>query len=193
MDFDNSNGVNAPVEREAKVPVPDLAPAEARLRSVGAVHQGKVREQNWVLDDVQGSLRGRGMLLRLREHVGEPGGVITVKYPMADGEFKTRGELETRVDDIKTALAQFELLGYRKSFYYEKDRDAWEWRGCHIALDRLPGIGCFVEVEGTEEGIRGVLTELGVDPAASVKMNYLGLWEEYCKKHGLSRRDMRFD
>jgi len=53
-------------EIEIKLRVDDLAAARRRLRGIGARGTGRVHEANVVFDTADASLRGRGMLLRLR-------------------------------------------------------------------------------------------------------------------------------
>lgn len=179
-------------EIEAKIRVPDLQPLRQRLAALGADDLGMHREKNWVLDDQAGSLRQREMLLRVRS-VGGPGGVLTVKRPVEDGEFKTREEVECGVDSAATLLAQLQFLGYAVNWIYEKNRHEWRWRDCAVALDECPEIGCFIEIEGEPANIRAVCADLRLDPAAHLGDNYLKLWMKHLETLGDPKRDMLFD
>jgi len=53
-------------EIEIKLRVDDIAAVRRRLRGIGARGSGRVHEANVVFDTADASLRGRGMLLRLR-------------------------------------------------------------------------------------------------------------------------------
>lgn len=166
------------IERECKIPVPAREPVAARLAARGAVFRGGGREDNRLFDTAGGELAARGVLLRLRTVAGRPGGVLTVKGPpVAGGAFKARDEWETRVDDPAALALGLAALGYRPARRYQKDRDEWDYAGTHVALDVLPELGAFVEVEGEEAAIRGVLADLGLDPAAHRPENYLTLWD----------------
>jgi adenylate cyclase, class 2 len=75
-------------EIEIKLRVDDAAAVRRRLRSLGASRGGRVHEANVVLDTVDSSLRGRGMLLRLR-----------AERPAGNGpELKGHGERRALLD-----------------------------------------------------------------------------------------------
>jgi len=178
-------------EREAKIPVPAREPFQRRLAELGARPFGNSVERNDVFDrEGPDTLMSRKMLLRLRTVDGRAGGLLTVKRPLVGGAFKAREEFETRVDRPEAMRAQLEALGFSLVWRYEKRRDEWEWRGCHVAVDDCPGLGCFVEVEGEEETIRAVLADLGLEASVHVPANYLGLWAERCRRDGVPFGDM---
>lgn len=179
------------IECEAKIKVDGLAELAGRLRRLGAEDRGSEFERNWVLDRSDGSLYAADVLLRIRS-VGGAGGVLTVKCPTTGGAFKSREEIECRVDSTDALLRQLSVLGFRPAWLYEKRRATWLWRGCAIALDELPELGFFVEVEGDPDAIPAVCRDLGLDPDDHLNENYLGLWKEYLRKRGESDRDMVF-
>ncbi|MDR3211228.1 MAG: DUF4416 family protein [Planctomycetota bacterium] len=182
------------LEIEAKIPVADIQLIRARLATLGAFDAGKERERNWVFDLPDGSLVATKRLLRLRS-LGGYDGILTVKRPLANQEeqaFKTREEVEIRIDSLAACLRQLDILGYQVVWIYEKRRHNWHWRGTVIALDQCPEIGCFVEIEGKPRRIREVCADLGLDPAASLSENYLTLWERHLAARGEGRRNMLF-
>ncbi len=179
------------MEIEAKIKVPDLAPLRTRLQSLGATPHGQVRERNLVLDDKDHTLRATGKLLRVRSTGGDDC-ILTVKAPAQSGEFKTREEIETHVSSRENLLRQLSFLGYETAWIYEKDRDSWTYGGCEIALDSLPEIGCFIEIEGAPEAIHRVCADLNLDPKSHIDDNYLGLWQKHLTARGEAQRDMVF-
>lgn len=179
------------MEIEAKIKVPELDSYRARLQSLGGTPHGQVRERNQVLDDKTSTLRAAGKLLRVRSTGGDDC-VLTVKAPAQSGEFKTREEIETVVASRDNLLRQLSFLGYETAWIYEKDRDSWTYGGCEIALDTLPEIGCFIEIEGTPEAIRRVCAYLNLDPKSHIDDNYLGLWQKHLAARGEAQRDMIF-
>lgn len=181
------------VEIEAKIKVDELDEIRKRLSVLGAANEGEALEKNWVFDDDNGRLKADGALLRVR-CLGEPGGILTVKRPTpgGDGEFKTREEVETLVDSVHDLLKQLDMLGYRKSWIYEKRRQTWLWHDCVLALDECPEMGSFVEIEGEPDRIREVCAELELDPDAHLNDNYHVLWTRWLEARGEGPRDMVF-
>jgi adenylate cyclase class 2 len=124
---------------------------------------------------------------------GEPEGTLTVKYREATARFKSRREIELRVGTPGRVPDVLALMGFRVEWFYEKIRECWRYRGCSVALDELPLVGCFIEVEGPdEETIDAILAELGLDPGAHVEESYFGLFRRYCAERGLPFGNLRF-
>ena len=178
-------------EIEAKIKVEDLGVIAKRLEGLGAVNEGDCLERNWVLDYPDGRLAAEGVLLRVR-NLGGVGGVLTVKHRVEGGVFKTREEVESMVDSTDDVLRQFEILGYGIRWIYEKFRATWLWHDCVLALDEMPEIGSYVEIEGDPERIREVAVQLGLDPASHINDNYLGLWQKHLAARGEGPRHMVF-
>jgi len=116
---------------------------------------------------------------------GEPVTKATYKGPLVDADSKTREEHETRVDDAEAARELFEGLGFEPAAVVEKHRTFFELDGYTVTLDRVEGLGEFVEVEAeadterdvdaVREGAFEVLRRLGLDPDAGIRTSYLGL------------------
>lgn len=110
---------------------------------------------------------------------------LTYKGPLIDAESKTREEHETAVADGDTAAAIFDGLGFEPAAVVEKEREFFEIDGYTITLDRVEGLGEFVEVEtearestdveSLRRGAFDVLRRLGLDPDEQVRTSYLGL------------------
>lgn len=179
-------------ECEAKLKVDSLDAIRRKLDDLGAGNEGDCLERNWVLDDENGSLRKRGVVLRVRT-MGGVGGILTVKHPVeGGGEFKTREELETMVDSYEELLHQLEVVGYVVDWVYEKHRQTWLWRDCILALDECPEIGYFVEIEGQPDRIREVAADLDLNPDDHIGESYLGLWIDHLRALGHNKRHMLF-
>lgn len=178
-------------EIEAKLKVDNLDIIRRRLDELGAANEGECLERNWVLDTPEQSLRKTGRLLRVRT-MGGPSAVLTVKHSVEGGEFKTREEVESMVDSADDLLRQLEMIGFGTTWIYEKRRQTWLWRDCVLALDELPEIGYFVEIEGAPEKIYAVANELGLDAGQHIDDNYLGLWMKHLRARGEAPRNMIF-
>ena len=164
-----------PRETEVKLRVASAEDARARLRRAGArLVQERHFEENALFDDAAGTLRARGVVLRLRET--PVGGVLTFKGPREiEGGVKSREERESPVEDPGEVRAILERLGYRLLFRYQKYRESWTHRGQAVEVDETP-IGTFLEIEGDAEGIRAVAAELGFSPPDFLAESYVGLF-----------------
>lgn len=88
--------------------------------------------------------------LRLRTSGGRT--FITYKGPKIDRQTKTRRELELPLtQDADTFGELLMALGFTVAGTVRKTREsgtvAWQGREVHIALDRVHGLGAFVELE----------------------------------------------
>ena len=67
-------------------------------------------------------------------------------------------------------------LGYEETIVIEKTRRIWQLGNCVIALDELPLLGKFVEIEGPdEEQITGLQSNLGLADLPHISQGYLQL------------------
>jgi adenylate cyclase, class 2 len=139
-------------------------------------------EDNYLLDFPDGKLHSDRCLLRIRFAQGC--GFLTFKGPARpDGIFKTREELETRVEDATTMLQVFERIGMSVCFRYQKYRREFELDHVHVAVDETP-IGNYVELEGTEDGIRALAQKMGIAEVQFLRLSYYSLYLEYCRRMG---------
>jgi len=183
-----------PVELECKIHVDDLEVIASRLRELGADEEGGYFERNWVYDRPDRSMRAEQMLLRLRDTGSGGDGLLTVKKPGNDARYKSREEVQVMVGDTETMREILSFLGYEETWYYEKYRDVWHYAGCEIVLDRLPEIGCYVEVEGGGgDEIERIILDMGLAPSNHIEKSYLELFACHCAATGRELCPMRFD
>lgn len=181
------------IELECKLRIPDRRVLAQALRALGAVGHPDQYERNWTFDTTDQSIFRMGGLLRIRTRNGEPGGTLTLKRPTVQKSFKAREEIETAIDNAEATQGILEALGYRVDWYYEKRRQAWEYGACRIALDELPRLGCFIEIEGPDEStIRQLLRTLGLDPGANIQESYRVICARHCQSTGEPLSDWRF-
>jgi len=167
--------VGGHLESEIKLRVGGPDAARAAVERLGA---RRVRprhfEDNLLLDDAGGRLRGSGRLLRLRRTPA--GGLLTFKGPRLDsGDVKTRQEIEVAVPEPDTLQSLLEALGWRPVFRYQKYREAYAWEDVEIVVDETP-IGTFLEVEGPVESIHAAAAALGFRPGDYITDSYVGLF-----------------
>ncbi len=72
---------------------------------------------------------------------------LTYKGPRLDARTKARREIVLPVADERAAQALVEALGFRPSLVVRKRRSLHEAQGFEVALDEVPPLGHFVEVE----------------------------------------------
>jgi adenylate cyclase class 2 len=147
-------------------------------------------EDNYLLDFPDKRLQLNRCLLRIR--FAEELGVLTYKGPpREEGIFKTREELETRLENGATTLQILERIGMRVCFRYQKYRRELALGGVHVAVDETP-IGNYVEFEGPEKNILDLARKLGIAESQFLRSSYYSLYQEYCQRKGIAPGFMVF-
>jgi len=179
----------------------------AALADAGATPDRRLRQVDTYYDAPHRAFAETDEALRLREETrgaglsespGEPDAAdpaegtsaattrLTYKGPLVEAASKTREEHETAVADGDDAAAILAGLGFEPAAVVEKDRTFFEVDGYTVSLDRVDGLGEFVEVEAetadrddvaeVREGAVDVLRGLGLDPDEQIRTSYLGLF-----------------
>jgi len=186
-----------PEEIEAKVRIASPEAFRRRMAERRAAAGRTVVEVNRLFDDADGTLRRSGSALRLREERPTDGAAVqrvTLAYkgPRREGPLKRRLEVETTVGSAEAILAILEAVGLSETFRYEKRRTMWHVGECEVALDELPHLGWFVEVEGpTEEAVLAHLADLGGEPL--IRRTYIELLAEHLASIGRDPTRAVFD
>ncbi|HEX2102428.1 MAG TPA: cytidine deaminase [Solirubrobacteraceae bacterium] len=130
----------------------DPARSLARARAVGAEDRGELRQR----DTYFAAPRGR---LKLREQ--EPGGAELIAYERADeaAARESRYRLAPVADGPALRHALDAALG--TTVVVDKRRHLLVWEGVRIHLDRVEGLGAFVELEGVAEPESDLSAEAG--------------------------------
>lgn len=169
-------------EIEVKLRLADAAALRRTLNAHGAQRVRSERESNLILDSSSRQLRARGCGLRIRaaqplDDAGAPRVTLTFKGPR-DSTWSTRGirareEIEIEVSDAEGLAALLARLGFSPVLCYEKRRETWRLDHAEIALDELPELGWFVEIEVPDsDALDAMRTRLGLDQAAIVFETY---------------------
>lgn len=133
------------IELEIKVPCRDLKALEARLISLGAKH---VEDREQVDVYFSHPVRDFGVTdeaLRLRKE--NQRSRITYKGPKLDQDTKMREEIELEVEDLVRMSAILEKVGFDPYLRVAKHRIVYSYQGIEFCLDRVDGLGDFVELE----------------------------------------------
>jgi len=184
------------VEIEAKIKVPDLAAVRAKLQAAGATRIGRELETNDFFDTPDRSLQSSDKGLRIRTAVDESGKsrcTVTMKGPVSRGQFKTRQETEFSADDPEAVREMLENLGYQLTLSFEKRRESWTTAACQVALDELPHLGTFVEIEGkTERDVSAARDLLQLADSPLIFSGYISLMARYLQERQINDRRVRF-
>src|SRR5919201_2783225 len=130
--------------RNVELKARDASPVRSleRARALGAEDRGELRQR----DTYFAAPNGR---LKLREQ--EPGGAELIAYERADAA-RAR-ESRYRIVPVADPGAVREALDAALGtvVVVDKRRRLLEWRGVRIHLDRVEGLGDFVELEGVAD------------------------------------------
>ena len=191
-----------PTEIEAKIKVPDLSAVRRKLQAAGATRIGRELETNDFFDTPDRSLQSADKGLRIRTTVDETGQkrcLVTVKGPLQKAQFKTREETEFSADPPEAVRQILENLGYQLTLSFEKRREMWTFNGCEVALDELPYLGTYVEIEGKSASdvtaardVSAARQALGLADLPLISIGYVSILARYLEQHQINDRQIRF-
>jgi len=168
-------------EIEAKLKVESLEGIEHRLIELGAEFLQEQVQTDYYFDDDTSTLKNSDKALRLRRQLtGKTEKVLlTYKGPKTKDNFKKRQEIEIEIKDADSAEKLLFALGYEKALVFEKKRRIWQIGECVVALDELPLLGDFVEIEGPDDKkIGDVQRDLGLANLPHIGESYASLIEQ---------------
>lgn len=174
------------LELELKAPA-HLDRVEARLRELGASLINVVDEVDIYLQHPCRDFASTDEALRLRRR-GELA-TLTYKGPKLnrDRRVKARSEVEITVSDVEKALELLGRLGFKKVAEIVKKRSVYDLAGFKICLDRVEGLGDFIEVEckpstgelsKARSSILKLARELAIEVEKATSKSYLELYLE---------------
>ncbi|MFC4988758.1 MULTISPECIES: class IV adenylate cyclase [Saliphagus] len=172
-------------EVELKVPA-HLEAVRARLEERDAAFRGRVVQEDTYYDAPHRSFPETDEALRVRRESADGGDEsrLTYKGPLVETESKTRTEIETAIESGEAVDAILTSLGFEPAATVRKERERVRVREYTVTLDRVEGVGEFVEVETeaeegeiepAREGAVAVLDELGLDADDQIRTSYLEL------------------
>ena len=178
-------------EIEAKLKVDSLQQVERKLAELGARFLAEQLQTDYHFDDADDNFAKTDRCLRLRRQTDgkNEGFFLTYKGAKEKSRFKKRQEIEAEVKDADSVRKLFSALGYKKTVVVEKKRRVWQFAGCEIALDRLPLLGDFVEIEGPdEEKIAAVQKDLGLSDLPHIPKSYAALTKAKLRELGKKQK-----
>lgn len=170
-------------EIETKLKVDSLKEIERKLAELGAEFQAEQLQTDYFFDDVNAKLTKTDRCLRLRKQTVDKNESFCLTYKGAKekSNLKKRQEIEFEIKDVDSVCKLLSALGYEQSLVVEKKRRLWLLGDCEVALDELPLLGDFVEIEGPdEEKIADAQDKLGLSDLSHITESYASLM---AKKH----------
>jgi len=168
-------------EIEAKLKVDSLQKTVEKLDGLGAEFLEEQLQIDNYFDDAEATFKKSDRCLRLRRLlVGKNERFfLTYKGAREKNQFKKRQEIEIEVGDGNSAEKLLSVLGYEKALVFEKKRRVYRLDQCEVALDELPLLGTFVEIEGpNDRKIAEVQKNLGLSDLPHIPESYPALMEK---------------
>jgi adenylate cyclase class 2 len=180
-------------EIEAKLKVDSLPQIEQKLTELGAEFLAEQLHRDYYFDNAGSCFRNSDQALRLRRQVtaGRQKNLLTYKGPKQKDNFKKRQEIEVEIGDHELGEQLLCTLGFKKVLVFEKKRRIWRLANCMVAVDQLPLLGGFVEIEGPDdEKIAAVQRDLGLSDLPHIIQSYADLIEEKLRQLGKKQREV---
>ena len=180
-------------EIEAKLKIESLEAIEHKLAGSGASFVCETVQTDCYFDVAGRDLTGSDRALRLRRDrmSDQERFVLTYKGPKEKDDYKKRVEIEFGVNDPKAAELLLGELGYSKALAFNKKRRLWKLHDCEVALDELPLLGAFVEIEGPDsQTISRVQALLGLVEAPHIMDSYACLIDAELSRLGRESREV---
>jgi len=181
------------VEIEAKLKVDLLQEVESRLAELKAEFLEEQLHTDSYFDDASDTFKNSDRALRLRclSVEGKEKVFLTYKGPKEKTNLKKRQELEIEINDVDSAEKLLSAIGFEKALVLQKKRQLWQLEQCKVALDELPLLGTFVEIEGpNQEKIAGVQRGLQLENVPHIPQSYASLIEEKLCQLGQSKKQV---
>ncbi len=188
-------------EIEAKFKVANFNAVRRTLKEIGAVYRGTAIQRDTFFDTANRSFYNTDRGLRLRQvrvvKKGEDGfdtdPLLTFKGPrMSSSRAKIRRETQTHVDKAEALQEILIAAGLSQFMQIEKRRASYRVRGALVELDKLPVLGCFVEIEAaSEKTIDQVRRRLNL-PDEPITESYVKMVSDVCPRVGSECMDITF-
>ena len=165
-------------EIEAKLKVDSLGEIDRNLAELGAEFLAEQLQIDCFFDNANSILTKTDRCLRLRKQmVGKNESLfLTYKGAKEKSNLKKRQEIEFEIKDADSVRKLLSALGYEEVLVVEKKRHLWKLGDCEVALDKLPLLGDFVEIEGPDEAkIVTVQKSLGLTDLPHITESYASL------------------
>ncbi len=160
------------IEVELKARLVDRRTTEIRLKKLGGQ---KVREERQI--DTYFDIGSKNKALRLRSSGRR--WTLTYKGPCKPDRVRAREEFESRVQDGPETVQILDRIGLHPYMEIQKYRTIYRFAGLVVGVDRVQGLGDFLEIEAkggrTRSKILRLFSSLGIPRRDIVKETYVDL------------------
>ena len=180
-------------EIEAKLKIDSPQEIEHKLLELDAEFLDEQLQIDYYFDNEQDIFRKSDKALRLRRQQtqGREKFFLTYKGPREKGQFKKRQEIDIEMADFSSAQTLLLALGYEKALVFEKKRRTYRLNHCKVALDKLPLLGNFLEIEGPDEQkISDVQKNLKLANLPHIPQSYASLMTEKLRQLGKTQTEV---
>ena len=187
--MDSDEGEKSMIEVEVKLPIEDAEALISKLIEMGFSDAGEIFESDTYFTHAHHDFWKLDEALRIRrcEHIpsGEKTAVVTYKGAKMDQVSTTRPEYETGVEDPDTFQKILEAIDFSPVIPVKKLRHSYCKEDITVCVDKVSGLGAFMEVEILVEDaidrrqalgqIGSLLQELGYNMSDTTRRSYLGM------------------
>ena len=169
------------IEMELKAVLRDKAEVKKRLEAQGCIWQGISIQKDAIYQSGKRERASHDPVFRIRI-CGEKK-ILTMKDLEAD--LDTAEEYEVEISDDLTVDKMLKRLGFFPQEYMVKKREGTYYKGYHIFLDEVEGLGNYIEIEKLSEhdakkdkiyaDMKKILLELGIGELDLEKKKYFEL------------------
>jgi predicted adenylyl cyclase CyaB len=142
----------------------------------------QIRQLDEYWDTLDGQLRKQNLLIRVRTVNGCQ--TIALKSPRVQLPSGMHHRIELEFATLQGPQVVDQLKNQNLCIVQASEKERWTFvqDDLEIAVDRLPFLGCFVEVEGPNEAaIKEVLKTLELDTKPATTKHYSELMTDYFK------------
>ncbi|MEE8168672.1 MAG: class IV adenylate cyclase [Candidatus Hydrothermarchaeales archaeon] len=166
------------LEIEVKARLRDTEALKNKLKEMGAKFVKSSTQEDVYFEHPSRDFASSDEALRLRKQ--ERRITLTYKGPRIDRITKTREEHKVEVSDETEAREILERIGFRGVYEVKKQRDYYELGDFKVMLDKVEGLGDYIEVEKHKgdydpQEIINFLKGLGVSEKDMERRSYLEL------------------
>ena len=133
------------LEVEIKAYCHDLPDIASKIISIGGIKIEEREEVDAYFNHPSRDFKDTDEALRIR--VTDRGRILTYKGPRIGTRSKTRFEEEVNIDSAESMMLILKKLGFVQAGEVIKNRTLYRVEDIEICLDRVQGVGNFVELE----------------------------------------------